>query len=120
MATANPGGFLPKVRVNSQEDDAEEKSKGPVNIKSPNLKMVEIRGNQTIGLRFNCLDRPPAGSSNRRTAVSWDDSASQAPLLHVEYTLGGQAYSIPLTGQSSVVPIPETMTALLERRDFMN
>ncbi len=36
-----------------------------------------------------------SGSTNKRIAEAWDGSAADAPLLHIEYTLGGAFYPGP-------------------------
>ncbi len=98
-ATTDPNQQSLSVRVSKQDDDAEEKPSGAVNLKSSDLEMVEAGGSQTIGMRFNNITIP-AGASVTNAYIQFTvDETSSGPI---NLTVQGQlAPNPPAFVQSS-------------------
>ena len=75
-----------EVQVNSSSDDAEENGSGSVSLTSSDLEMVfEKVDNQTIGIRFNGVNIPPAASIlNAEIQFTVDEATSVPTTLLVE------------------------------------
>ena len=55
----NPAPEVLDIRVSASSDDAEERASGTMNLTSSDLELVEEKGIQTVGMRFNGLTIPP-------------------------------------------------------------